>query len=94
MTDQQIIEIVQAHIDGKPIEICTKGQGKDEKWYDIVNPKWDFQHCDYRVKQEPRKPREWWVEVPVDGSIGRLFQFHAQLTQGGGELVRVREVLE
>lgn len=88
MTDQQIIEIVQAHIDGKPIEICSKGQGQDQKWYDVVNPKWDFQNCDYRVKQEPRKPREWRVCVLSDGTIMPV------RPQDPHHCIIVREVLE
>src|SRR5436190_20474355 len=38
---------------------------------------------------EPRKPREWWAEIPLDGSVGQVFQFYSKMTKGG-ELVRVR----
>jgi hypothetical protein len=37
--------------------------------------------------------REWWAELPIDGSVGQIFTDSRQLTKGG-ELVRVREVLK
>ncbi len=55
MSNAQIIEVVQAHMDGKKIQIRKMGthQGfRDGKWYDVVNPRWDFDSCDYRVAPE------------------------------------------
>ncbi len=51
-------------MDGKKIQIRKMGshQGfRDGKWYDVENPRWDFDSCDYRVAPEPPKPREWWI---------------------------------
>ncbi len=56
MSNAQIIEVVQAHMDGKPIQIRKMGshQGfRDGKWYDVENPRWDFDSCDYRVNPDP-----------------------------------------
>ncbi len=55
MSNAQIIEVVQAHMDGKKIQIRKMGshQGfRDGKWYDVVNPRWDFDSCDYRISPE------------------------------------------
>ena len=91
MTDDEIIAVVQAHKEGKKIQISVKGSG-DWCFFD-GDPSWNFCTCDYRVAPEPRKPREWWAELPTDGSVGQIFTNRGQLTIGG-ELVRVREVIE
>jgi hypothetical protein len=54
---------------------------------------WNFIKTDYRVAPEPRKPREWWAEMYSDESVGQLFTDSRELTKGG-ELIRVREVIE
>ncbi len=45
-------------MDGKKIQIRKMGshQGfRDGKWYDVVNPRWDFDSCDYRVAPETKE---------------------------------------
>ncbi len=92
MTSDEIIAVVKAYSDGKIIQCRNKGA---EGWAsfragdEIV---WNFGIFDFRVAPEPRKPREWWAEVPSDGSVGQLFQNLSQNTKGY-ELVRVREVI-
>ena len=54
----------------------------------------------YRVKSEPPKPREWWINVYVDHA-GHLYagQLHSTLSKADAlgnlrlECVRVREVI-
>jgi hypothetical protein len=93
MTDDEILEVVQAHKEGKKIQIRWKDT--DVSWIAMSHdPNWDFVNVDYRVAPEPRKPREWYAEIPTDGySVGQIFTYSRQLTKGG-ELVRVREVIE
>jgi len=57
MTDREIIEVVQAHIDGKDIQFKTTG---NTEWRSPDNNGlfWQFYDCDYRVKPEPRK---FWI---------------------------------
>ncbi len=55
MSEKDIVTVVQAHMDGKRIQIRKMGshQGfRDGKWYDVVNPRWDFDSCDYRIAPE------------------------------------------
>lgn len=53
-TPDEIIEIVQAFRDGKPIQyLQTDDSG--EVWYDTTDPGWDFMHIQYRIK--PQRPR-------------------------------------
>lgn len=95
MTDDEIIEVVQAHKDGKLIECRLKDRDIDVGWYEV--PKnysiWNFQQCHYRIKPEPRKPREWWLRIgginglEIDGFIVKPQSF-------GEEIVCVREVIE
>ncbi len=57
MSNKDIIAVVQAHMDGKKIQIRKMGshQGfRDGKWYNVVNPRWDFDSCDYRVSTESK----------------------------------------
>ena len=89
MTDDQILEVVQGHRDGKQIQMF---RDEREGWLPVQVPGWNFHDFKYRVAPEPRKPREWWAEVPSDGSVGQLFQNLSQNTKGH-ELVRVREVI-
>jgi hypothetical protein len=50
MTSSQIIEVVQAFMDGKQIQIRERGR---LKWTDRDYPRWNFEACEYRVKPEP-----------------------------------------
>jgi len=45
------------------------------------------------MSNKNRQPREWYIELPLDGSPGQVFTDSRQLTKGG-ELVKVREVIE
>lgn len=66
MTDQEIIEVVQAHAAGKTIQYRNKRCSK--RWDDCANndPSWDFMLTDYRVKPEPCTI---WVVTYNDGSM-------------------------
>jgi hypothetical protein len=51
MTHDEMIAVIQAHKDGKQIQIrqyCGK------VWADSFCPRWNFEDCVYRVKPEPR----------------------------------------
>lgn len=73
-TPDEIIAVVQAFKEGKEIEYNLVGSQSDERWIS-GDPRWNFSHCHYRVKQEPEK-----VEVLVyknaQGMIG-VFPFSA-----------------
>lgn len=59
MTNQEIIDVVQAHLEGREIETSAKGCNR---WHPtVVAPTWSFDVYDYRVKPEPPKPREFWI---------------------------------
>jgi hypothetical protein len=50
MTDQEIIEIVTAHINGKTIQ-CRYQKGP---WADVLGTlAWNFGEFDYRIKPQP-----------------------------------------
>ncbi len=90
MSDEDIIRVVQAHKEGKKIEI-RMNSGIGDNWHVDGRPRWNFPEFDYRVAPEPRKPREWYMELREDGTFIQLFTDPRQLTRGG-ELVLVREV--
>lgn len=69
MTDDEIIEVVRAHKEGKQIECIPRGEGRwKETFFEGKPISWNFHLFDYRVKPEPRKPREWILNL-CDGLI-------------------------
>jgi hypothetical protein len=49
MNTKEQIEVMQAFVDGKEIEMKTK---MSNYWSLIIEPHWDWDHVDYRVKEE------------------------------------------
>lgn len=49
MTNEEIIAVVSAHIEGKQIQQRSKGS---KEWHDTEKPNWNFYVLDYRVKPE------------------------------------------
>lgn len=96
MTNQEIIAVVQAAIEGKKIEWRWKDRA-ESPWMETLYPgkgTWDFEHLDYRVKREPRT---WWVNVYPDWSYGFYHSKQAADNCAGHErteCVRVCEVME
>ncbi len=91
MSNSDILKVVQAHMDGKKIQIrkMSSHQGfRDGKWYDVENPRWDFDSCDYRVSPEPRKPREWVILASTLDCNGR------PMTYQDSGVIRVREIID
>lgn len=94
MSDDEIIAVVKAHKEGKKIEVRFEGQSD---WHEISHGvKWgNFQHCDYRVTLEPRKPREWMLNILPDGRVNTGALIPCRMAQDDGcKLVHIREVLE
>ncbi len=56
MTHEAMIEVIQAHKDGKPIQRRFYGAGSFP-WEDLkVGHYWNFADWDYRIKPEQQKP--------------------------------------
>ena len=58
MTNEEMIEVIQAYADGKKIEY--KALNFDYNWEVINEPPWNFSKYSYRVKAEPL---EQWVNT-------------------------------
>lgn len=48
MDTKEKIKVMQAYVDGKPIQIKIHAIDKD--WRDSINPIWDWERCTYRIK--------------------------------------------
>lgn len=48
MITEEMIKVMQAHVDGKHIEVCVH----DNRWKEVHNPRWDWCNQSYRVKPE------------------------------------------
>jgi hypothetical protein len=89
MTDDEIVAVVQAHKEGKQIQLrCSN----IPEWTNVVRnePRWNFEFIEYRVAPEPRKPREWTVFVTPDKQI---ISWNNGTVDAYG-LIRVREVMD
>ena len=78
MTDSEIIEVVQAHKEGKQIEYLSVHESDIyEHWHDLRKSTtagwfgWDFQKFVYRVK-----PEEDWATHKFETFIGGKLQTH------------------
>ncbi len=71
MSDKDIIEVVAAHAAGKRIQI--RNEKRLTEWTTLIgDPAWNFEQLQYRVEPvvpEPRKPREFIVNIYSDGSV-------------------------
>ncbi len=94
MTHDEMIAVIQAHKEGKAVQIRFRPEGKI--WYDAPLPDWHFPAVDYRVKPEPKVSREFCITVDRYGNVrdGHLITgmkgFHDQIQAA----IHVREVLE
>jgi hypothetical protein len=97
MTDDEILEVVAAHKEGKKIQVQSITDRN--LWYDEPAPTWNFANHNYRVAPEPRKPREWWL---IEPSIPKTYvygptnfvAFDSKQSCCDKEQIHVREVLE
>lgn len=99
MTIDEMIEVLQAAKAGKKIQARSNGEVKDgdwidgEKWHNVL-PNWDFYHCDFRVKPEPR---EWLAYVTPDGKLrsrSDCYTGDRVADIAAWKEIQVREVLE
>jgi hypothetical protein len=106
MTDDQILEVVAAHKEGKKIEFryCCADQDGWSRWEEVLSTHmgFDFRRNEYRVAPELPKPREWIMHLPREGSLSgeiRVSLFPSDQTGHDfsspfqQECIRVREVI-
>ena len=60
---KKAIEVMQAYVDGKKIEVSEKSQ---EEYFPAVLPSWDWWHLTYRIKQ----PR--WKDITITEALDLL----------------------
>jgi len=66
MTEQEISDVVMAYATGATIQAVRKASA-DDLWCSIANPpSWNFEDYDYRIKPEPPKLMEQWINVYTD----------------------------
>ena len=84
------IPLIQALADGKSIQINNMGG-----WRDLLDPSFHFSVDRYRIKPEPPKLRDCWVNFYKSGGSNRFENKHLADIYGVGrsECVHFREVL-
>lgn len=105
MTHDEMIEVIRAHKEGKTIECNSLANDLNDGWMDEPYPLWAFQLLRYRIKPEPPKPREFWIEAQNSYYCGSSHCRQASILHHSkdrpeplyagqlSELIHVREVL-
>lgn len=79
---QNKIEVMQACIEGKTIQLRTRGHNK---WKTVPHPKWDWAIYEYQIKPEPQII---WVNFYASGSFYAHSTKKLAERRGGGEAKR------
>lgn len=90
MTLQEQRDVIQAAIEGKPIEWRPIRDVSNPVWALLdnhVDPVFNFFGYEYRVKPQPR---EWWLILDRRG----FWVAHQCITAGIEDQIHVREVLD
>ena len=74
---ENAIKVMQAYVDGKQIEFCTK---RDKKWELCGDPLFNWSTFDYRISENPQyrsfqNPLECWQEMQKHQPVGWV-QYH------------------
>jgi hypothetical protein len=91
-TTAEKIAVMQAFLDGVPMEILTDGNWS--LWLPTGEPEWRWGASDYRVKPEPR---EWWANEYADTGGVYLHdskELALKACRPLGVTIKVREVIE
>lgn len=97
MSHDEMIAVISAHRDGKPLQMRLYRETSENAWLDIPDPTFRFHYTDYRIKPIPPKPREWWFVKDLGEGNGCYGWTRHDVEQEGIpylEQVHVREVLE
>lgn len=88
MTNQEIIEVVQAHESGATIEERTIGSSAI--WKEISHPNWKFDLSEYRAKKTPKVLWQWVIKLS-SGAImmGNFFASEADMRKNTGPGITV-----
>lgn len=84
MTHDEMITVIQAHKEGKQLQIRDR-HVQQRIWKDDLDPKFDFLVGEYRIKPTPR---EFWISP----ELGEVIIFASDTPKPGW--VHVQEVLE
>jgi hypothetical protein len=94
MTIDEMIAVLQAAKDGKPIQFADKCN--PSHWCNDSKPDWDFTSCNFRVK--PPEPPECWLNIWLtDGSLGSSWLTEPEARHAANtrqRTVHMREVIE
>lgn len=84
MTTKEMIDVMQAFVDGKKIEVKCKWDTETD-WHSC-EPKWDWYASDYRVKPEPEfvpydsvteVEKDKWFKRKASGMLFRIIRLDA-----------------
>jgi len=89
------IEVMQAALDGKEIEVRNYPHETNHQWADIDKKEivWNWPNVDYRIKQEPM---EFWVNT-FNGRASTCWQTKEEaeaVDQPNMKTIKVREVTD
>lgn len=94
MNHQEMIDVIQAHKEGKEIECRPKG----ESHWTTAYPSWQFNLCEYRIKRIRPELFECWAKVWDGGYCTFASKQDADsgspCIPAAGRIIKLREVIE
>ena len=92
MTIDEMIEVLTAAKEGKAIESRTViDDDESDTWHLNIEPKWNFQVTEYRVKPEPRR---FWIIVGSYPVIACATRHECESLYPRQNVIEVVEVLK
>ena len=95
MSHDEMIAVIQAHKDGRFIQVKHVVDGIGDSWTDADSPKWNFKELNYRIKPEPRSL--WRVEHENGNQAGTFDdEYQAKIycsSLSGATIHQYKEVL-
>lgn len=103
MTIKEKIEVMKACVEGNKIQMRDVNKST---WYDVEQPSWNWDACEYRVKPEPVLPKSWEefckthpmtnteVYIDIDSEINSVEEGNDRLSDRDANLLPNRQIAE
>ena len=87
MTHDEMIEVIQAHKNGKVIQVRT---APSALWCTTIVPNWNFGFLEFRVKPQPK---EYWL-IPYKEKLGfSVSSYDPRNAVEGGDKVDIAGII-
>lgn len=94
MTTNEMIEVMQAHMNGAGIQERPNWDQEEEAWKDVQSPKWNWETTEYRIS--PAKPamtaEDLLIQMKeIEGKYEKIFRPYDEFEQRINDNKRARD---